>query len=458
MPGSLDGSWKERASTRDAAVGAFLQLDPSIGAADSASSGPLTGTTFGVKDNIAVRGYQLTCGSRLLEGVVSPYTATAVERLQHAGAVVAGKTNLDEFGMGSSTENSAFKRTLNPFDHGRVPGGSSGGSAAAVAAGIVDFALGSDTGGSVRQPASFCGLFGLKPTYGAVSRYGLVAYASSLEVIGVLAKSVDLVERVFSLMRGEDPLDHSSLPWEPAARPAARPAKAAARGKPLRVGLPRECAGEGLAPEVRRTLETTKERLAGLGHRVVEVDLPTLEHVVAAYYVIATAEASANLARFDGIRYGRRAAGAVNPEELVITSRSAGFGDEVKLRILLGTYVLRSGFQDQYYLRAQKVRTAIRADFARVFGSVDLLLMPVYPVPPFAPGSAEADPFAQKLADVYTCSANLAGLPALAFPAAVESGLPIGMQLVAPPFAEDRLFEACRGLEGIFPSPDAGAK
>jgi aspartyl-tRNA(Asn)/glutamyl-tRNA(Gln) amidotransferase subunit A len=453
MPGSLDGSWKKRAVERDAAIGAFLQLDPSIGAADSAPSGPLSGTTFGVKDNIAVRGYQLTCGSRLLEGVVSPYTATAVERLQHAGAVVAGKTNLDEFGMGSSTENSAFKRTLNPFDHGRVPGGSSGGSAAAVAAGIVDFALGSDTGGSVRQPASFCGLFGLKPTYGAVSRYGLVAYASSLEVIGVLAKSVDLVERVFSAMRGEDPRDHSSLAWKPAARPAAR-----GKHRALRVGLPRECTGEGLAPEVRRTLETTKERLAGLGHPVVEVGLTTLEHVVAAYYVIATAEASANLARFDGIRYGRRAEGAVNPEELVLASRSAGFGDEVKLRILLGTYVLRSGFQDQYYLRAQKVRTAIRTDFARAFKDVDLLLMPVYPVPPFAPGSAEADPFAQKLADVYTCSANLAGLPALAFPAAVEAGLPIGMQLVAPPFAEDRLFEACRGLEKIFPSPDAGAK
>ena len=289
----------------------------------------------------------------------------------------------------------------------------------------------------------------------AESRYGLVAYASSLEVIGVLARSVDLTERVFSAMRGEDPRDHSSLPWQSAARPAA--AKGGTSGKTgrLRVGLPRQCAGDGLAPEVRRTLEATRERLAGLGHPVTEVDLPTLEHVVAAYYVIATAEASANLARFDGIRYGRRAEGAVNPEELVLASRSAGFGDEVKLRILLGTYVLRSGFQDQYYLRAQKVRTAIRADFARVFEGVDLLLMPVYPVPPFAPGSAEADPFAQKLADVYTCSANLAGLPALAFPAAVEAGLPIGMQLLAPPFAEDRLFEACRALEGIFPSPEA---
>jgi aspartyl-tRNA(Asn)/glutamyl-tRNA(Gln) amidotransferase subunit A len=461
MSGSLDGSWMRRAAERNAAVGAFLQLDPSIGAADSAASGPLAGLAFGVKDNIAVRGYQLTCGSRLLEGVVSPYTATAVGRLQHAGAVVAGKTNLDEFGMGSSTENSAFKHTVNPFDPGRVPGGSSGGSAAAVAAGIVDFALGSDTGGSVRQPASFCGLFGLKPTYGAVSRYGLVAYASSLEVIGVLAKTVDLVERVFAVMRGEDPRDHSSLPWKPAPRRDERPlarsatAQAARSGSTRpRVGLPRECTGEGLAPEVRRALETTKERLAGLGHPVVEVELPTLEHVVAAYYVIATAEASANLARFDGIRYGRRAEGAVNPEELVLATRSAGFGDEVKLRILLGTYVLRSGFQDQYYLRAQKVRTAIRADFERVFDEVDLLLMPVYPVPPFAPGSAEADPFAQKLADVYTCSANLAGLPALAFPAALESGLPIGMQFVAPAFAEDRLFEACRGLEKVFPSPD----
>jgi aspartyl-tRNA(Asn)/glutamyl-tRNA(Gln) amidotransferase subunit A len=318
-----------------------------------------------------------------------------------------------------------------------------------VAAGIVDFALGSDTGGSVRQPASFCGLYGLKPTWGSVSRYGLVAYASSLEVIGVLAKTVALTERVFALMRGEDPRDHSSLPWQPAAA-----GRAARKGSALRVGVPTECAGEGLAPDVRRTLEAAKERLAGLGHPVVEVRLPTLEHVVAAYYVIATAEASANLARFDGIRYGRRAGGAVNPEELVLASRSAGFGDEVKLRILLGTYVLRSGFQDQYYLRAQKVRTAIRADFARVFADVDLILMPVYPVPPFAPGSAEADPFAQKLADVYTCSANLAGLPALAFPAAVESGLPVGMQLLAPPFAEDRLFEACRGLETVFPSPD----
>jgi len=452
MPGTLEESWTKRAAERDAAVGAFLQLDPSIGAADSSPSGPLAGLAFGVKDNIAVRGYRLTCGSRLLEGVVSPFTATVVQRLQHAGAVVAGKTNLDEFGMGSSTENSAFKRTLNPFDLGRVPGGSSGGSAAAVAAGIVDFALGSDTGGSVRQPASFCGLFGLKPTYGAVSRYGLVAYASSLEVIGVLAKSVDLVERAFTVMRGEDPRDHSSLAWEPAAR--GKPGAPGGKPAALRVGLPFEATGEGLAPEVRRALESTKERLAGLGHPVVEVRLPTLEHVVAAYYVIATAEASANLARFDGIRYGRRAEGAVNPEELVLASRSAGFGDEVKLRILLGTYVLRSGFQDQYYLRAQKVRTAIRGDFARVFDEVDLVLMPVYPVPPFEPGSAEADPFAQKLADVYTCSANLAGLPALAFPAALEGGLPIGMQLVAPAFAEDRLFEACRALEKVFPSPD----
>lgn len=464
MPGRFDQTWTRRAAERDAAVGAFLQLDPSIGAADSAATGALAGLAFGVKDNIAVRGYRLTCGSRLLEGMVSPYTATAVQRLQRAGAVVAGKTNLDEFGMGSSTETSAFRRTVNPFDPGRVPGGSSGGSAAAVAAGIVDFALGSDTGGSVRQPASFCGLFGLKPTYGAVSRYGLVAYASSLEVIGVLAKRLEIVERAFAVMRGEDPRDHSSLEWRPAPWPTRRPGSSTAPGpaahpatRPatLRIGLPRECTGEGLAPEVRRTLDATKERLAGLGHPVVEVGLPTLAHVVAAYYVIATAEASANLARFDGIRYGRRAEGAVNAEELVLASRSAGFGDEVKLRILLGTYVLRSGFQDQYYLRAQRVRTAIRADFARVFGEVDLLLMPVYPVPPFAPGSAEAEPFAQKLADVYTCSANLAGLPALAFPAALEAGLPIGMQLVAPPFAEERLFEACRPLERVFPSPDA---
>jgi aspartyl-tRNA(Asn)/glutamyl-tRNA(Gln) amidotransferase subunit A len=460
MNGGLSQSWRKTAAERDAKVGAFLQFAPDLGAAvvaAAAPAGPLAGVPFAVKDNIAVRGYQLTCGSKLLEGLVSPYSATVVERLVAAGAVPVGKTNCDEFGMGSSTENSAYRKTVNPWDASRVPGGSSGGSAAAVAAGIVPFALGSDTGGSVRQPASFCGIYGLKPTWGAVSRYGLVAYASSLDVVGVAAKTVAFARAAFVAMRGEDPLDHSSLPWPPAVRAGAAPVPRGSRG--LRIGIPREASGPGLHPDVASALGAAAGRLRSLGHEVIEVTLPTLGHVVAAYYVIATAEASANLARFDGVRYGRRAANAINPEQLVIASRSAGFGDEVKLRILLGTFVLRSGFQDQYYLQALKVRTLIRRDFERCFGGggaagADLLLMPAYPVPPFAPGSADADPFAQKLADVFTCSANLAGLPALAFPAAVEHGLPIGMQLLAPAFGEDLLLDTAAAMEKVFPSPD----
>jgi aspartyl-tRNA(Asn)/glutamyl-tRNA(Gln) amidotransferase subunit A len=442
--------WKAFVESRDAEIGSFLQFDPDLGAAQAAPAGAagalaLAGVPFAVKDNIAVRGFGLTCGSRMLKSLVSPYTATAVERLQLAGGVVAGKTNLDEFGMGSSTENSALRETRNPWDKTRVPGGSSGGSAAAVAAGLVGFSLGSDTGGSVRQPASFCGVYGLKPTWGAVSRYGLVAYASSLEVIGVMAKSVDLTEQAFSLMRGQDPRDHSSLAWQPL------PVKTGA----LKIGVPRECADVPMHADVKKTLEATRRRLTELGHQVTEVSFPTLDHVVSAYYVIATAEASANLARFDGVRYGHRTARADDPDAMTVASRTEGLGDEVKLRILLGTYVLRSGFQDEYYLRAQKIRTAIRNDFSRAFGDVDLVLMPVYPVPPFARGSAEADPFSQKLADIFTCAANLAGLPALAFPAGLESGLPIGMQFLAPAFAEGQLFSACRQLEQAFPSPDA---
>jgi aspartyl-tRNA(Asn)/glutamyl-tRNA(Gln) amidotransferase subunit A len=307
------------------------------------------------------------------------------------------------------------------------------------------FGLGSDTGGSVRQPASFCGIYGLKPTWGAVSRYGLVAYASSLEVIGVMAKTVDMTEKAFSLMRGQDPLDHSSLPWQPPPIKKGR----------LSIGVPRECADVPMHPDVKKTLEKTRRTLKDLGHDVSEVPFPTLDHVVSSYYVIATAEASANLARFDGVRYGHRTTRSDTPEAMMVASRTEGLGDEVKLRILLGTYVLRSGFQDEYYLRAQKIRTAIRNNFQKAFSGVDLVLMPVYPVPPFERGSAEADPFSQKLADIFTCAANLAGLPAMSFPAGLESGLPIGMQFLAPAFAEGLLFSLCRQLEKAFPSPDA---
>jgi len=442
------GKWKSLVGSREEKVRAFLQYEPDLGRRDSADAGPLAGVPFGVKDNIAVRGFRLSCGSRILDRFISPYTATAVAKLQAAGGVVAGKTNLDEFGMGSSTQNSAFQTTSNPWDLSRVPGGSSGGSAAAVACGSVAFALGSDTGGSVRQPAAFCGVYGLKPTYGSVSRYGLVAYASSLEVIGVAAKKVETAERVFTIMRGRDRLDQTSLPFTPCA-----PRKISGKAGKKVMGVPREISGVAMHADVRKTLEAAKARFSGMGYEVTEVSLPSLEYVVACYYIIATAEASANLARFDGVRYGVRAQ-ADNPEQLMIRTRSEGFGGEVKLRILLGTYVLRSGFQDEYYIKAQKVRTAIKGDFDRAFAAVDLILMPVYPVPPFQRGSSDADPFSQKLADIFTCSANLAGLPALSFPAAVENGLPIGMQLMAPPFAESRLFEACSAFEASFPSPD----
>ena len=437
--------WKALVESRQKDLGCYLQFDPELGSADTTPGGPLAGMPFAVKDNIAVRAFRLTCGSRMLRDFVSPYSATVVERLQKAGGIVAGKTNLDEFGMGSSTENSALQETRNPWDLRRVPGGSSGGSAAAVAAGLAAFGLGSDTGGSVRQPAAFCGVYGLKPTWGAVSRFGLVAYASSLEGIGVMAKTVDMTETVFSLIRGQDPRDHSSLPWQPPAL----------KKGPWVIGVPRECAEVPMHAAVKKTLESTRGLLGRLGHDVRDVSFPTLDHVVSSYYVIATAEASANLARFDGVRYGHRTARADTPEAMTVASRTEGLGPEVKLRILLGTYVLRSCFQDEYYLRAQKIRTAIRMDFQKAFEGVDLVLMPVYPVPAFERGSAESDPFSQKLADIFTCAANLAGLPAMSFPAAVEGGLPIGMQFLAPPFAEELLFAACRQVEKTFPSPDA---
>jgi aspartyl-tRNA(Asn)/glutamyl-tRNA(Gln) amidotransferase subunit A len=345
--------------------------------------------------------------------------------------------------MGSSTDNSAYKRTSNPWDPSRVAGGSSGGSAAAVAAGMVPFALGTDTGGSVRQPASFCGVYGLKPTYGAVSRYGLTAYASSLETPGVLARSVDVLQAVFQAMRGVDPMDQTSMDPQPEALAGAEATE------PRRVAV---LSGlSGLAPEVASAYARAADRLASLGLEIVEVDMPTLEYVVPSYYVIATAEASANLARFTGIGYGRRSSSAETPDELVRASRSEGFGEEVKLRILLGTYVLRSGFQSRYYLKAQRVRTAIRNDFTRIFGTANLLMMPVFPVRAFPHGDAGMDAFQQKLADRFTCAANLAGVPSLAFPTGTVEGLPVGLQFMAPAFHESLLFKAARLAAGVFP-------
>ena len=445
----------------------------------------VTGLPFAVKDNIAVKDFSLTCGSKLLEQFRSPYSATIIKKLEGAGGVVIGKTNLDEFGMGSTTDNSALKKTNNPWDTLLVAGGSSGGSAAAVAAGIVPYALGTDTGGSVRQPAAFCGVAGLKPTYGAVSRYGLVAYASSLESAGILADTIARCRAVFAIARGRDPLDETSheapqtapsLYKTPAAggkkigvlSPAAIARALTAVAKETEGGA--ETGGTALETaaqvsvledEVQQGFELAKERLAGLGHTLVDIEIPGLKYAVPAYYTIATAEASANLARFDGVRYGARPDSAENPDELVDKTRQAGFGPEVKLRILLGTFVLRSGFQDQYYLRAQRIRAGIKRNFESLLGDseytqqaeLDAILMPVFTSRAFGRGPSSLSAFAQKAADIYTCAANLTGFPALSFPVSAKSGLPVSVQLMGRAYAEGTLLDIAEGYERQFPFP-----
>ncbi|MDR1420068.1 MAG: aspartyl/glutamyl-tRNA amidotransferase subunit A [Treponema sp.] len=470
--------WEEK-------IGAFIEFAPPAGDNSGAAAssrarpgeGALAALPFAVKDNIAVKGFSLTCGSKLLEQFRSPYTATAVRKLQEAGAVVIGKTNLDEFGMGSSTDNSALKKTNNPWDTGCVPGGSSGGSAAAVAAGIVPFALGTDTGGSVREPAAFCGVVGLKPTYGAVSRFGLVAYASSLECAGVLSDTVSRCRAVFSVMRGRDPLDETTCDPPPDAPPLSGgpPEKTDAASSRGVIGvlspdvIAKALAVEGggdldaaaraavLEDEVRRGFLAACRRLSGLGYTLVDVDIPGLKYGVPAYYTIAAAEASANLARFDSVRYGARPERAENSGDLVDRAREAGFGDEVKLRILLGTFVLRSGFQDRYYLRAQRIRAGIKGSFEAILGGANpvcgALLMPVFPTRAFRRGPGSLSAFAQKAADLYTCCANLAGLPALSFPVSVEGGLPVGVQLLGRAFAEGTLLDIAEDYENSYPFP-----
>lgn len=435
-----DKEFQAYAAAWEQKIGSFLSLD--WGRKPTVAGGALAGLPLGVKDNIAVKGLPLTCGSKMLEPLNSPYDATAVARLQAAGAVVVGKTNLDEFGMGSSTDNSALKQTNNPWNPAKVSGGSSGGSAAAVAAGLVPLALGSDTGGSIRQPAAFCGVYGLKPTYGTVSRFGLTAYASSLEVIGLCARDLSLMETTYDLMKGADENDQTSLNPDPAS---GRTVKTLGVLKGL----------SDLSPSVDKAYRRSLEVLKDLGYTLVEVTLPTLEYVVPVYYTIATAEASANLARFNGVRYGHRTVYSENPEELMRKSRGEGFGPEVKARILLGTYVLRSGFQDQYYHRAQKIRTALRRDLDAVFTQCDALYTPAFPTQAFGRGGDGLDPFQQKLADKFTVTANLAGVPGLSFPVAVEDGLPVGMQVLAPVFEEARLFSVARRYAEAFAVPEA---
>ena len=406
------------------------------------SPGPLHGVPIMVKDNIATVALPTTCGSRILEGYVSPYEATAVRRLRNAGGIIVGKTNCDEFAMGSSTEYSAWGAARNPLDPTRVPGGSSGGSAAAVAAGLVPIALGSETGGSVRQPAAFCGVVGVKPTYGRVSRWGLVAFASSLDQIGVFGRTVEDAALGLEVMAGHDSLDSTSATTPvPSYRLAANASVAG-----LVIGRPAEYFPASLDPRIREQCDRALAVLERLGATVRDVSLPHTELAIPVYYIIAPAEASSNLARFDGVRYGLRLAGE-GLRGMYEATRSGGFGPEVTRRILLGTYVLSAGYYDAYYRKAQQVRTLVADDFRRVFDEgVDLLFTPTTPTTAFPLGSV-SDPYDMYLSDIFTATANLAGVPAMSLPIGTVDGLPVGGQIIAPHFLEERMFGAAFALE-----------
>jgi len=444
----------DRIEAIDAKIHAFLSVDAEgaiaqARAADARRSkggkrGRLDGVPIAIKDIIAAAGSGTTCGSKLLEPYRPIFDATVVERLREAGAVVLGKTNLDEFAMGSSTEHSAYGPTRNPWDLERVPGGSSGGSAAAVAAMEVPCALGTDTGGSVRQPAAFTGTVGVKPTYGRVSRFGLVAFASSLDQIGTFTRGVEDAARLLSVIAGPDPRDMTS-----AARPAEDYTAAVGRGaKGLKVGLPREYRAEGLDPEIASAVEGARRSLEEAGAEMVDLSMPHTDYAVATYYILATAEASSNLARYDGVRYGARAGGGGSLDEMYLATRGAGFGEEVKRRILLGTYVLSAGYYDAYYGKAQKARALIRRDFEAAFERCDLMLVPTTPTPAFRIGEKVDDPLSMYLSDIYTVTANLAGVPGLSVPCGFSAeGLPIGCQLLGDFFGEADLFAAARVIE-----------
>jgi aspartyl-tRNA(Asn)/glutamyl-tRNA(Gln) amidotransferase subunit A len=437
--------------------GSYLALDADRARARadeidaSADKPPLAGIPIAIKDALSTRDLVTTCGSKMLEGFRPLYTATCVDRLEKAGAIVLGKTNMDEFAMGSSTENSAYQVTRNPWDTDRVPGGSSGGSAAAVAAFQAPWSLGSDTGGSIRQPAALCGIVGMKPTYGAISRYGLVAFASSLDQVGPFSRTVRDSALLLSHMVGRDPMDATSLDWpDPIRVPTAE------RLDGVRVGIVKELMGDGIEPGVRAAIDATMAQVESLGGSVVEVSMPSFEHGLACYYLIAPAECSANLARFDGIRYGPRAEDAETLLDHYELTRGRLFGPEVKRRIMLGTFALASGYYDAYYVRAQKVRTLIVQDFARAFEGVDLIASPTSPSVAFRLGERTADPLSMYLADVCTIPVSLAGLPAISIPCGLSEGLPVGLQLAAPAFQENALFDASHALEqaiGFDPRP-----
>jgi len=406
------------------------------------SHGKLAGMVIAVKDVLSIINKPLTCSSKILSDFTALYTATAVQKLIDEDAIIIGKTNCDEFAMGSSNENSVFGNVLNPVNHDYVPGGSSGGSAAAVAANLCDVSLGTDTGGSIRQPASFTGVYGLKPTYGRVSRYGLTAFASSFDSIGTFAKNIDDTAKVLAVISGYDKKDSTSV-----NSPVPNYLSEFDNEKHYRIGIPKEYFGEGLNSEVRLQIENQIEKLKSAGHKIVEISLPHTEYSIAAYYVLTTAEASSNLARFDGARYGFRAEDSSNLNNMYINSRSEGFGSEVKRRIMLGTFVLSSGYYDAYYGKAQKVRQLIKNDFDTAFKNVDIILTPTSPTTAFKFGEKSANPLEMYLSDIYTTSVNLAGIPAISIPVGFDKkGLPIGMQLMANMFNENLLLNFSKKL------------
>src|SRR5467141_2875527 len=443
---ALATEFYDRIRKEDSEIGAFLTLceDRALKqaglidqmAAEGQPLPPLAGVPVAIKDVMVTRGVRTTAGSKILDNFIPPYDCTAVARLEAAGAVILGKLNCDEFAMGSSTENSAYHAVHNPRDKSRVPGGSSGGSAAAVAAEMAVATLGSDTGGSIRQPASFCGVVGLKPTYGRVSRYGLIAFASSLDHIGPFARTVKEVALVLQTIAGRDPMDSTSadVPVPDYVADLEKPVKG------LRVGVAKEYFGSGLDPEVRAAVEAAIQKLAELGCEVVPVSLPHTEYAIPTYYIVATAEASSNLARYDGVRYGFRTKNARTLSDMYRRSRDQGFGAEVKRRIMLGTYVLSAGYYDAYYLKAQKVRMLLRQDFANAFEKCDAVLTPTTPTPAFKFGEKVDDPLAMYLNDIFTVTANLAGVPGISVPCGLSSDrLPIGLQLLGPYWSEARL-------------------
>ncbi len=426
----------------DRAIGQAKTVDAKI--AKGEPVGPLAGVPIAIKDNMLIRGERCTCSSKILEGFTATYDATVIRKLRSAGAVFLGRTNMDEFAMGSSTENSAFHTTRNPWDASRIPGGSSGGSAAAVAARMAPLALGSDTGGSIRQPAALCGVLGLKPTYGRVSRFGLIAFASSLDQIGPFATTAKDSALLLQVISGPDDRDSTSVNHRVPDYVAGLEKSL----KGLRIGLPKEYFISGTDPEIDRAVREAIRTFESFGATTREISLPNTDYGLAVYYILAPSEASSNLSRFDGVRYGRRAKDVKNLLELYEKSRGEGFGPEVKRRIMIGTYALSSGYYDAYYAKAQKVRTLVKEDFDRAFKEVDLIATPTSPSPAFKVGEKSADPLRMYLSDIFTISCNLAGLPGLSLPCGfTQTGLPIGLQLLGRPFEEGTILSAAHHYE-----------